>query len=464
VSLLREGEWSRLFKEEFALFYSVFKWLVLAVVIGVFVWTAVSTFMLALEKCSKGVGSLPPWRILLLPLGLLASVSMVRYLKVADSTQGTESVVEAVHHHQGRIDVYTVIVKVIAAVITISTGGSLGQEGPSAQIGSAVSNVFATGFRLNDIDRRKLVVCGVSAGMASVFGAPVAGAVFGLEVLYVGQVFYDVLLPCIVSGMVSYQVSLNLGMAYIYQPLLYIPKMTGPHVLLWVVLAGVFFGLVALLFIEVLHLARRGYRKLAFHPLFSAFCGGLFLVLLSSVVGPRYVGLGSQTITDAITGQEIPKLAFFWKSLFTGLTKGAGGSGGVVTPTLFIGAASGATFASIFSLDPVLFSCIGFVAVLAGAANTPIAATILAAELFGSRVASLAAIASVIAFVVSGYRSIYPDQIVKCPKSPLLDICDEYRRVGEYEFDPMLLKLPMVRLVVRNYRLWRKQRKIARKQ
>ena len=123
----------------------------------------------------------------------------------------------AVHHHQGRIDVYTVIVKVIAAVITISTGGSLGQEGPSAQIGSAYQ-CFATGFRLNDIDRRKLVVCGVSAGMAS-FGAPVAGAVFGLEVLYVGQVFYDVLLPCIVSGIVSYQVSLNLGMAYIYQPL-----------------------------------------------------------------------------------------------------------------------------------------------------------------------------------------------------------------------------------------------------
>lgn len=461
---MQEDSWARFFKEEFALFYSVFKWLVLAVIIGIFVGTGTSTFMLTLEKFSTEVGTLPPWRIVLLPVGLFVSVLLVRYLKFSDdSSQGTESVIEAVHHHDGRINVYSVVVKVVAAIITISTGGSLGKEGPSAQIGGAVSNLFATGLRLNDVDRRKLVVCGVSAGMASVFGAPVAGAVFGLEALYVGQVFYDVLLPCIVSGMVSYQVSLNLGMAYIYKPLFYIPRLTGANIIVWVVCAGVFFGLVSLLFIEILHTAQKIYRKIGLHPLLGSVLGGVVLVLLSLLVGPRYLGLGSQTISEAITGAKVPALAFIWKSLFTGVTLAAGGSGGLVTPTLFIGAASGATFASIFSLDPVLFSCIGFVAVLAGAANTPIAAAILAAELFGSRVASLAAIASVISFVVSGYRSIYPDQIVKCPKSPVLDICDEYQRAGECDPDPALTRLPLVRLIVRSYRLWKHRQNLKHK-
>lgn len=243
-----KDSWVKLLKEEFALLYSISKWLLLAVIIGVFVGAATSTFMIALERCSQFVGALPSWRIFLLPLGIAVSAWLVLFLKPVDRTRGTLSVVEAVHHYDGQVSVLSVIVKVIGSIVTISTGGSLGKEGPSAQIGAAVSNIFANGFHLNKVDRRKLVICGVSAGMASVFGAPVAGAIFGLENLFVGQLFYDVLLPCIVSGMVSYQVSLSLGMAYLYQPLLYVPRIAEPHMVTWVVFSGVFFGLVALFF------------------------------------------------------------------------------------------------------------------------------------------------------------------------------------------------------------------------
>lgn len=451
-----KDSWVKLLKEEFALLYSISKWLLLAVIIGVFVGAATSTFMIVLERCSKFVGALPSWRIFLLPLGIMVSAWLVISLKPMDRTRGTLSVVEAVHHHDGRVSVLSVVVKVIGSIITISTGGSLGKEGPSAQIGAAVSNVFANGFHLNKVDRRKLVICGVSAGMASVFGAPVAGAVFGLENLFVGQLFYDVLLPCIVSGMVSYQVSLSLGMAYLYQPLLYVPRVTEPHTVTWVVLSGVFFGLVALFFIETLRFTQKIFRRFSSSPLLQALVGGGMLVVLTFFVGSRYLGLGGESIREAIAGNPIPRVAFFWKSLFTGITMGAGGCGGVVTPTLYIGATSGAAFASFFGLDPVLFSCIGLVAVLSGAANTPIAAVILAVELFGSKVASLAALASVVAFIVTGYRSIYPDQIIKCPKSPAFDICSEYQRVGECDSDPALTRLPLVRLLVRSYQLWKR--------
>ncbi|HDQ93215.1 MAG TPA: voltage-gated chloride channel, partial [Synergistetes bacterium] len=177
--------------------------------------------------------------------------------------------------------------------------------------------------------------------------------------------------------------------------------------------------------IEIVSASDKWVSRIPAGPYVKAAGGGVVLLLLAMVFGTRYLGLGTDFIEEAISGANVPGGAFLLKSLFTGITLSAGGTGGILTPTFFVGAGSGSFFAPLFGLDGALFSSIGLVAVLAGAANTPISATIMAIELFGAEVASYAAIACIISFAISGHRSIYPSQIMARPKSPVLGVSEE---------------------------------------
>ena len=147
----------------------------------------------------------------LLPVGLFLSVVLTKYLAPDAEGHGTEKVIEAVHKHSGKINAAVVPVKIIATIITLASGGSAGKEGPCAQIGAGLSSIFADLFRFNESERKKLVICGISGGFAAVFGTPIAGAIFGVEVLFAGSILYDVLLPSFISGIMAYQVSKSLG-------------------------------------------------------------------------------------------------------------------------------------------------------------------------------------------------------------------------------------------------------------
>lgn len=421
-------------RELAALSYTLAKWLFLSVLAGLVVGTATSFFLFLLGLGIGFVEGLPAWRLALVPAGLAASAAIVRFFAPEASGHGTEKVIEAIHQREGRIALKVVPVKLVATLITLASGGSAGKEGPCAQIGAGLMSALASMFRFGDPDRRKLVVCGISAGFAAVFGTPVAGAIFGVEVLYVGQMFYDVLLPSLVSGITAYLVSMHWGVAHAAQPVFLIPDYSG-QMLAWTIAAGVFFGLVSLFHIETLKLGESLFRKWQVHPFVKPVAGGLLLLAVSAAAGTRYLGLGTDTIDAAMAGESIPGAAFFVKSALTSITLSCGGSGGIVTPTFFVGAASGSLFAALFGLDRALFSGIGLVAVLAAAANTPIAAMIMGIELFGANAAPLGAVSCVVAFLISGHRSVYPSQILARSKSRAI-VLDEPGRMDSTRSKP----------------------------
>lgn len=276
-------------------------------------------------------------------------------------------------------------------------------------------------LRFDGDDRRKLVICGISGGFASVFGTPIAGAIFGIEVLFVGSILYDVLLPSFVAGIISYQVSTWLGLTYFYSPINFVPVFSDMF-FIKVIIAGVFFGLCSFLLVETLKLGRWLSALIKLPMPVKSVLGGFIIAGLAFAFSNRYLGLGLNLIESALKGRDVPWDAFLLKSVFTSVTLNFGGSGGIVTPIFFVGSTAGSMFSKLLDVDSGMLAAIGLVSLLAGAANTPIAASIMAVELFGPKVAPYAAISCVISFVMTGHRSVYPSQVLSIRKSASIDV------------------------------------------
>jgi len=409
--------------EETVIFISVLKWVILAVAVGAIVGVSTTAFLKALSWGTEFSGRYSQYffhnnsyYFFLLPVALFLSTLMTKYLAPDAEGHGTDKIIEAVHKRSGKIKALVVPVKLVATIITLVTGGSAGKEGPCAQIGAGLSSVFADLLRVDDNDRKKLVICGISAGFASVFGTPIAGAIFGLEVLFVGNILYDVLLPSFVAGITGYRVAWVLGGKHFHRSLNFVPVF-NESLFMKVVLAGIFFGMCSFLLIEVLKLGGILSKKIQIWTPLKGIIGGTVLIILTLIFSNKYLGLGLDTIKSSLRGENVVWYAFLLKIIFTSITLNFGGSGGIVTPIFFIGVTSGNLFAQIFGLDKATFSAIGLVSLLAGAANTPIAASIMAVELFGPKLGPYAAIACVISFLMTGHRSVYPSQIMDFRKS-----------------------------------------------
>ncbi|MEA5113977.1 MAG: chloride channel protein [Geobacteraceae bacterium] len=402
--------------EEVSLFASVVKWTAYASVVGALSGLATAGFLRSLDWASGLLVRYPQYYFSL-PLVIAASSFLVKWLAPDAAGHGTEKVIEAVHKRMGKIPLRVVPVKLVATVMTLAFGGSAGKEGPCAQMGAGLASAFGDLLRLDDVDRRKLVICGISGGFATVFGTPVAGALFGIEVLVLGRMLYEVLFPSFVAGIVGYHVATLVGVSYPWHSIPVIPQLTGGS-FLQMVLMGMFCGLIALFLIELMKFTSKAFKRLPCHYLLKSIIGGGFLVLIGSLVSPDYLGLGLGSIDAGLNGTTLPAGAFFWKSVATSITLGSGGSGGVVTPIFFIGTAAGNLFARIFH-EPYLaaYSAIGMTALLAGAANTPIAASVMAIEMFGPGMAPHAPVACMVSFLIVGYRSVYPSQVLGTKKS-----------------------------------------------
>lgn len=404
-------------RDEVWLMCTVVKWCFIAIVTGIAVGLVAGGFLLAL-RCAMGFSaSLGALHYLLLFPGLLLSYYLVRMLAPQSAGHGTEAVIDAIHNRRRTlIDVKAVPVKIVATIATISSGGSVGIEGPCAQIGSGVSYLLGRLFNLDESDMKKIIICGIAAGFCAVFGTPVAGAIFAVEVLFVGQIFYDVLLPALISGIVGYFTAAAIGAGHLPSYLVEIPPV-GPGALAMVLIAGVFFGLVAIINIEGIHFV----NKLFVYYRITGWkrpVGGAVLLLATGVLfGGDFLGLGSDVIQSMVMGERNLPLGFIIKIAAMGITLSAGGCGGEITPTLFVGASSGLLFAAIFGLDPSFCAALGVSAVLAASTNTPISGTILAMELFGAHIAAFAGAACAASYLVVGHRSLYPTQVLLSPKS-----------------------------------------------
>ncbi len=419
--------------EQMAIFLSVAKWVVLSSVVGIVIGAVVTLFLKILIVGEQNRADLPFPYFYLLPVALFLTVFLIRTFAPNAEGHGTEKVIEAVHKKHGKIDVAVIPVKLFATVLTLFAGGSVGKEGPGAQIGAGTASLLSDILRFSKEDRKKLVICGISAGFASVFGTPIAGAIFGVEVLIIGVILYDVLLPSFIAGFAAFTTAQFLGIEYTYFDIHFFQSVTlDLPLILKVVAAGIFFGIVSDLIVTAMNMTHHFIKKLSLHPYLVALLGGAVLVLLTLVFGEMYLGLGLGTIKDVLTPHpyipaDIPWYAFILKTIFTSITLGVGGSGGIITPLFYIGATSGMSFAQIIGDSHVtLFAALGFVSVLAGATNAPIAATIMAVELFGLEIAHYAALSAVISFLITGHRSVFPSQILAMKKSEMLEV-----RVGE---------------------------------
>jgi len=419
--------------EQTAILFSVTKWVFLSSVVGIIIGAVVTLFLNILEYSEVSRSLLPFNYYYLLPLALMLTVWLVNTFAPSAEGHGTEKVISAVHRDDGKINVSVIPVKLLATVVSIFAGASVGKEGPGAQIGAGVSSALSELFHFSKQDRKKLVICGISAGFATVFGTPVAGAIFGVEVLIIGVILYDVLLPSFIAGFAAFTTAQFLGIKYTYYNLHFYQSISLDMLLIAkVVLAAFFFGFVSDIVITAVSHTAKVIKEIKLNTYLKAFGGGVLIVILTLIFGEDYIGLGLGIIHNTINPDPLYAVDVHWytfllKTVFTSLSLGSGGSGGIITPIFYIGATSGHAFGTIFSPEHVvLFSALGFVSVLSATTNTPIASTIMAVELFGIDIAHYAALGAVISFLISGHRSIFSSQILAMKKSEMLAV-----KIGE---------------------------------
>ncbi len=417
------------FTEQAAIFFSVTKWIILSASVGIIIGAVVTFFLKILEHAETSRSLLPFDYYYILPFALVITVYIVKKFAPNAEGHGTEKVIEAVHKQSGKIDIAVIPVKLFATVLTIFSGGSVGKEGPGAQIGAGVSSLMATKLNFSKEDRKKLVICGISAGFATVFGTPIAGAIFGVEVLIIGVILYDVLLPSFIAGFAAFTTAQLLGIKYTYFDLHFYQDVSlDLFLIVQVVIAGIFFGIISDIVVTTVSQISKLIKRIPLNPLIIAFLGGVLLIVLAGIFGTQYLGLGMGTIKEVLgpfplMADSVPWYAFLAKTFFTSITLGVGGSGGIITPLFYIGATSGHLFGQMVGGDHVvMFAALGFVSVLSGSTNTPIAATIMAVELFGIDIAHYAALSAVISFLITGHRSVFSSQLLAMKKSDMLSM------------------------------------------
>ena len=390
------------------------KWVFICLLLGAAAGSVSAFFLTSLEWATQYRES-HLWIIWLLPIGGFI-IGLSYHLYGNDVVKGNNLLLEEFHSPKKIIPFKMAPLVLFGTIVTHLFGGSAGREGTAVQIGGAIADQFTKILKLSKRDRQILLIAGISAGFASVFGTPLAGGIFALEVLVLGRIRLDAIIPSFMAAVFANYFCEIWNVSHTHYHISSVAEM-NPINLLWALLAGIIFGLVAMLFSKSTHFWSNLFKKHIKYPPLRPVVGGVILAITIYFMGTtKYIGLGIPTIVDAFD-VNLNSYDFLLKVLLTSFTLGAGFKGGEVTPLFFIGATLGNVLIWFIPLPMGLLAGMGFVAVFAGATNTPIACTIMGIELFGIEAGVFIALACSTSYLFSGHSGVYASQIIGSPKN-----------------------------------------------
>ncbi len=409
-------------REHLAIARYALRWLGISAALALPVGSVCALFLFALERATAARLAAPR---LLYGLPLCGAAIGAVYHRWGRSVEGGSNlIVESIHDAGAGVPRRMTPLILLSTVATHLFGGSAGREGAAVQMGGSLAGAVARVLRLSPAESRVALTAGVAAGFGAVFGAPLAGAVFAMEVLVVGAMRYEALVPCLAASVLSDQVCRAWGIHHVFYAVAPLSAADlgwgglGAGLCVKAAVAGAGFGLVGLLFSEGMNGLSIAWKRLIPSPWLRPLSGGIAVICLVWVSGTRdFLGLGVAspdasvvTIVSSFRAGGCGAWSWAGKLLFTLTTLAAGFKGGEVTPLFFIGANLGNAFSRLLSAPTDLFAALGFAAVFAGAANTPLACTIMGIELFGGQGAIFYAVACFVAYLFSGHSGIYLSQ------------------------------------------------------
>lgn len=419
------------FKEHYGIIKHLVRWTLLVLPIALVIGSIVAFFLWILGAAIHFRFN-HYWLLFLLPVAGVAIHFIYKSIGKS-SEKGNNLIMEQIHQEGGGVPKRMAPIILITTVITHLFGGSAGREGTAVQIGGSIAAMFGGWFELKGIDMRMILTAGVAAGFGAVFGTPLTGAIFAMEVLTIGRIQYDALLPALIAAVVGDMTVAAWNVQHVHyhidtfaQAPFIVSNFFHTDILLLgkVIIASAAFGLVSFLFAGMVQEIKAICLKIFKYKWMIPVLGGLLIIGLTQALGkPDYLSLGvdpeyagAVTITSAFHTGGSDAWSWLWKTIYTTVTLGTGFKGGEVTPLFYIGATLGNTLSGLLDAPVGLFAALGFIAVFAGATNTPLACTFMGIELFGGEHALLFAVACFTAYFFSGHSGIYSAQKIAVPK------------------------------------------------
>lgn len=384
------------------------RWSLLAILVGAVCGLVGTAFHVCVNYATKWRGELP-WLLYLLPVGGVVIVWLYHRLGQSSSL-GTDKLFTSIQNRTA-VPVAMAPLIFVATFLTHLLGGSAGREGAALQLGGSLGSDVGRLLKLSEDDRRTLTMVGMGALFAALFGTPLTATVFVMEVLCMGHMVYSSFVPCIVASLTAFGVSLLLHMEPEGYTLSVVPGLNWFSALQVTGLAALCAAL-SVIFCAVMHISGHSFKKWMKNPYVRAIAGGLAIIVLTLLVGSRdYNGAGAQVIERAIEGEARPQ-DFILKLIFTAITLGCGYKGGEIVPTFFVGATFGCVVGPLLGMNPGFAAAIALVATFCGNTNCPVASVFLGIELFGGQAVPLFALACAVSYMLSGYSSLYHNQLI----------------------------------------------------